>query len=174
MYNEYTHPHGTNMINERFNRLVVLELHSRDANNNARWLCRCDCGNVKPVLRHHLRSGHAQSCGCLRQELADAARAEAQQSQRPRTKATYKSMIRRCHDPRNDHFKSYGGKGVAVCDRWLYGDGQKTGWECFFEDMGPKPVGLTLERKDPYLGYAPDNCEWATWETQRGNRRKKT
>ena len=30
------------------------------------WVCKCDCGNETIVQSNHLRSGHTQSCGCLK------------------------------------------------------------------------------------------------------------
>jgi hypothetical protein len=35
--------------------------------------------------------------------------------------------------------------------------------------MGPRPQGLTLERKNNYLGYEPSNCVWATRAEQAHN-----
>lgn len=53
--------------------------------------------------------------------------------------------------------------GVKICDRWRE-------FENFYADMG-EPNGLTLDRIDPFGGYEPENCRWATWETQRENKR---
>jgi hypothetical protein len=52
-----------------------------------------------------------------------------------------------------------------MCERWL------NSFENFLADMGTKPRGLTLERRDVNGPYAPDNCEWATQKTQTRNRR---
>lgn len=52
-----------------------------------------------------------------------------------------------------------------MCDRW------RNSFECFLEDMGVKPVGLTLERKDVNGNYEPDNCSWVTMTEQARNRR---
>lgn len=35
---------------------------------SGKWHCRCQCGTEKLVMRNHLRSGHSQSCGCLKKE----------------------------------------------------------------------------------------------------------
>lgn len=40
----------------------------------------------------------------------------------------------------------------------------------FLADMGERPAGLTLERKDNALGYGPSNCIWATRAAQSRNR----
>jgi len=34
------------------------------------WLCRCECGTERVILRESLRAGTSKSCGCLRDELA--------------------------------------------------------------------------------------------------------
>lgn len=33
-----------------------------------KWLCSCDCGNLRYVRVSQLRGGHNRSCGCLRME----------------------------------------------------------------------------------------------------------
>lgn len=50
----------------RFGRLLVVERGNNDAANNARWLCRCDCGKMTTVSGLKLRSRNTKSCGCLR------------------------------------------------------------------------------------------------------------
>lgn len=62
-----------------------------------------------------------------------------------------------CHDPANDRFPSYGGRGVVVCDRWR---------ECFanfVQDMGgygTRPRGTVLSRYDRSGPFDRDNCCW--------------
>lgn len=61
--------------------------------------------------------------------------------------------------------KSYADRGITVCDRW------SDSFVNFLEDMGEKPLGLTLDRIDNNKGYSKDNCRWATYKTQSENRR---
>ena len=75
------------------------------------------------------------------------------------TYIVWATMIARCTRDTNASFKHYGAKGITVCERWLK-------FENFLEDMGERPVGLTLDREDTTKGYTPDNCRWATRKEQ--------
>jgi hypothetical protein len=73
-------------------------------------------------------------------------------------------MMQRCGNPNNPQFKDYGERGITVCERW------KT-FKNFLTDMGVRPEGLTLDRKDNNKGYTPDNCKWSTKQEQQRNMR---
>ena len=77
----------------------------------------------------------------------------------------------RCTVVSNKDYPRYGGVGIGVCDRWLHGEGDLTGFECFRLDMGDRPTGTTLDRIEGSLGYSPDNCRWATNIEQANNKR---
>lgn len=73
-------------------------------------------------------------------------------------------MRQRCQNPRAKYYHHYGGRGIAVCDRWQI-------FENFLTDMGEPAPGLTLERRENDEGYSKANCYWATRAEQGRNRR---
>lgn len=77
-------------------------------------------------------------------------------------------MKARCSNRRYHRFKHYGGRGIEVCERWRGMDG----FAAFLADLGPRPEGKTLDRRDVNDDYRPGNVRWADAETQNGNQQR--
>lgn len=77
------------------------------------------------------------------------------------------SMKNRCRNPRCQDYGNYGGRGIRVCDRWV------SDFAAFLADMGPRPLGTSLDRLDANGNYEPDNCRWATPQEQTHNKQTK-
>lgn len=76
-----------NLVGQVFGRLTVLERAPKvDSSNNARWLCRCVCGNLHEVSAPWLRNGDVKSCGCLRRGPKSGARSDAALTAAEKTK----------------------------------------------------------------------------------------
>jgi hypothetical protein len=78
--------------------------------------------------------------------------------------ATWKSMVARCHKDTNNS-KNYKKRGITVCIEW------RKDFYKFYEDMGKRPEGTSLDRVDNNKGYCKANCRWATPYEQANNKR---
>ena len=81
--------------------------------------------------------------------------------------AVWQAMKQRCFNKNNQWYKSYGGRGIKVCERW------NNSFKNFFKDMGECPKTMSLEREDNDGDYKPSNCYWASKSIQSTNQRKR-
>lgn len=80
-----------------------------------------------------------------------------------KTYQCWRDMIDRCRYPAAHGYNRYGGRGIKVCNRWL------KSFLNFLSDMGEKPDGMTIERKDFDGHYTPKNCCWIPKKDQQKN-----
>jgi hypothetical protein len=161
------------LAGQRFGKLVVVELSHRD--NGAWWRCRCDCGGESVVRGAVLRYGSTKSCGCGSRAQA---RANCDKSRRcndwvpielkQKLKHAYSNMLKRCYDPENHRYASYGGRGIRVCEDWLEpvrGRHRFYRW-CLANGVQGE---LQIDRIDVDGDYCPDNCRFVDAITQMNN-----
>jgi DNA-binding CsgD family transcriptional regulator len=117
------------------------------------WLCSCSCGGLVVLRGGDLQRTNA-SCGCTTGKHKMSASPEYN---------AYSNAKSRCQNPKDDHYKNYGGRGI----KFLFAS-----FEEFFEELGLKPTPLhSVDRIDNNGNYERGNVRWATKSQQSRNRR---
>lgn len=131
------------------------------------WLCRCDCGKESTVMTFSLVNGSSKSCGCFGKEVRRTA-CTIHGGIHKIEYGNWRGMLDRCYNKNKTGYQDYGGRGIAVCDRWRHS------FQNFFADMGERPSKRhSIDRfPDKNGNYEPSNCRWATPKEQQNNTRR--
>jgi len=143
-----------------FGRLAVISRKENSKWGQARWKCRCTCGNTTIVSSKDLVSWHTRSCGCQSRETK-----KTHGQTGTREYLSWINMHQRCRNPHHPSYQNYGARGIKVCTRW-------NDFGKFWKDMGACPEGLSLDRRENEGHYEPGNCRWASRRVQAKNTRR--
>lgn len=119
-------------------RLTVIAVS--DPLDNVRWTeCQCSCGNTCVVRLSNVKGGYTRSCGCLRAEQL-------------RNRYGMLSTAWRHGMSRTPTYLYWN----ALKQRKLLAPEWNT-FAAFCKDVGEKPDGKALLRRDSYALHGPDN-----------------
>lgn len=161
------------LMGNRYGRLVVIGEASRGKDNSARWVCKCDCGNVtNPIRATELNRGRTKSCGCFKVERIKEANTRHGDGH-SRLNTVWINMKQRCYNAKRAEFKHYGGRGIKVCAEWVDDFEAFRDWAMSSGYDPDAPRGkCTLDRINVDGDYCPENCRWTTQKEQCNNLRK--
>jgi hypothetical protein len=118
----------------------------------------CKCKRIGWTRFESLRNGKTKSCGCHHKEVITT-----NNISRHPLNGVWEGIISRCYNKSCKHYKSYGGRGVIVCEEW------KNDIKAFFEwainNGWQKGLELDKDKLSPNkLGniYSPEFCCFIT------------
>ena len=156
------------LTGQRFGRLTVLsraeDYISPKGKKSSRWLCQCDCGNIKVILGSALKNRRTRSCGCIAKEkIGNYKRTHGKYQ--TRIYKTWRGMKDRCLNTKHNRYPRYGGRGISICEEWLH-------FESFYEWAMAHGYrdGLSIDRINVNGNYEPSNCRWITIKKQANNK----
>lgn len=132
------------------------------------WQVQCQCAfqTVLTVKEQYLfrNPNPKRHCGCENKGLPTL---------HPKEYNVWVSMNNRCLRPDHVSWPEYGGRGIRICADWHRDNplGQSVAFANFLRDMGKRPDGMTLDRREVNGHYTKGNCRWATPTEQARNKR---
>ena len=149
---------------------VVMEYNSWKiiGFSGQKWTCRCVCGTVVERRRNDIISGKSKQCrNCYNLSKIGVSNSSVKihgMADSP-TMTSWTEMKRRCYSKHRKEYVNYGGRGITVCHQWL------DSFSNFLSDMGERPKGSTLDRKNNDGNYCKENCRWIPRKDQEYNKR---
>lgn len=123
-----------------------------------RYICQCECGNIRYCSAYELRTSSRKSCGCKYKNYdGDCG---------TRLCTIYRGMLNRCFNSKAAYYQRYGGRGITVCKEWVdsYLAFKEWALSSGYSD------NLKIDRIDNDGNYEPNNCRWATDKEQNNNK----
>lgn len=128
-------------------------------------IAKCDCGTSREIYWFSIKNGKSKCCGCVTLGRPFERHGLGANRDDP-TYNCWINLKQRCLNPNTPEWGNYGGRGISVCERW------KNSFKFFLEDMGTRPDGHFIDRKDVNGNYSPENCHWIPASASPCNQRR--
>lgn len=150
--------------------IYLCDVSNRDKQGRSRRFAKflCSCGNEFVSQIDSVKRLRTRSCGCLNtlSQSINGKKRRVHGMARTKVYNCWRQMKTRCYQEDGHNYINYGGRGIAVCERW------RDSFENFYEDIGQfMEDGLELDRIDVNGSYSPENCKWSTNQEQAWNQR---
>ncbi len=143
-----------NLKNTKIGMLTPIEYIPGNRTAAGKWICKCECGNIKSIVAGKLTSKQYKSCGCQHYEMISRSLSKGYQQITGR----YWSRLRRSANARGIPFD------ITMENAWNQFVNQNglcslTG-ELLVFDKKLIQQTASLDRRDNRLSYMPSNIQW--------------
>jgi hypothetical protein len=161
------------LINKKFGKWTVISYEGK-FNRVHKFKVLCDCGNNSIsdyIALTREKSTQCRSCARKKWHSENENPAQTHGYSSPNhpefhLHSTWCTIKQRCNNPKTKNYHRYGGRGIKMCPTW------ENNFEQFLKDMGSRPLGYSIDRKDNEKGYFKENCKWVTKEENSNNTHK--
>jgi hypothetical protein len=143
-------------MGKRFGKLLVVEERGPE-HGAAIFRVDCSCGSKRPdqwVRASHLLNGAVTGCKCKRFERINLEHGHSSHRAIGRKFTPTYFSWRTCVDTAKR-------EDVYIDPRWEHS------FPNFLSDMGERPIGMRMQRKDLEKGFDKDNCIWHVGKRKR-------
>ena len=149
------------IIGKKFNRLLILDKSKERRKGLTKYLCQCDCGNTKLIVKSSIVKGLTKSCGCLRIEkvkisnkLNSYTKYKSNEAAKNRLYSTYK----RTAESRNLTFDLTLEDFIKLTSDYCYYCGEEPNTICKSNTKSPNYKYNGIDRVNNLKGYEINNC----------------
>lgn len=155
------------LIGSRFSRWLIICINPKVPYTARTVIAKCDCGTIKDVVLHSIKTGLSKSCGCYQKECLLLSITKHGLI-KTLLYGVWKNLKTRCFNKNYHQYAHYGGRGIGMYKKWVndfklfYDWAMKNGWK----------QGLQIDRINNNRGYYPSNCRFVTQKINQRNTRK--